>query len=398
MGTRLLLPSRLRSEQLVSVGSSLLLFCLSFWLFSLYVTPIQGVPLSSDLPAHLTVARQFAADERALVHPGFHYTILFLARVTGLSLETAAPFALGLATSLSYLTVSVILTSYLSAHYPSLTLAGFAFILSTVSALYVPFFNTNVYLGQGTPNIWHNPTWIMMQPFALWSFFLTERCLHAPTWRQALPLASGGAFCLLGSVFMKPNFALAFIPALGLYTVLHRGRTQSWLLRLTLSSVIVGLALPLLWWQYASRYGADESHQASLLVAPFVVWGAKTPSITISALLTLAFPITVLLLRPYRFSQQPGFLLAWLLIGIAFLQRAFLAESGFKMEHGNWAWGYFIALKIVFIYSVIVLARKQKKEEANARIGVRLAWAVLALHLGSGLFYLGRLFSGLGFI
>jgi hypothetical protein len=392
--------ARAYSVHHVSVRCALVLFFFSLWLFSWYVSPLRGESFSSDLPQHIKMTRQFARAERIIPHPGFHYTILVLADVTGLSLMSVSVIVLGLATSLSYLAVYHILTSYLLAHYAPAFLAGIALILSTVSPIYAPFFNQYLYYGQGTPNAWHNPTWTLMQPFALWSFFLTERCLRQPAWRHALPTAIGVAGLLLCATFTKPSFALAFIPALVGFLLLRRWPTSPWSTPLVLSGVIIGPTLLLLAWQYTSYYGSVAFQGTTVVLAPFTVWGKMTPSIPVSTFLALAFPLVVLLLTrstPRRGWWHPGFRLAWLLMTVAFLQFALLAESGRYATHANWGWGYIIALKILFVYSAIAFLHTQRQEAAASWLRTSFSWGALLLHFASGLFYLGRICSGLGF-
>lgn len=47
--------------------------------------------------------------------------------------------------------------------------------LCLVSSIYMPWYDTHIYAGQGSPNIWHNPTQLMVRPFALIAFWMTVR-------------------------------------------------------------------------------------------------------------------------------------------------------------------------------------------------------------------------------
>ena len=73
-----------------------------------------------------------------------------------------------------------------------LSLAGTAFftlILSLSAAIFVPWFNEKPYLGQGSPNPWHNPTTIMVRPIALLIFVLVMgECLRV---QRRLPQGTG---------------------------------------------------------------------------------------------------------------------------------------------------------------------------------------------------------------
>jgi hypothetical protein len=48
------------------------------------------------------------------------------------------------------------------------------FALMVVTAIYVPFFNRSVYLGQGSPSLIHVPTIIVVKPFVFLHYFFCE--------------------------------------------------------------------------------------------------------------------------------------------------------------------------------------------------------------------------------
>lgn len=370
-------------------GSGFIVFLLSTFLFYLQTT------VGSDLNTHLRYTMELIQGQRVIPHPGFHYLIILISNFICLRLEIAASLLLGISTSASYFLIYYILKHSFGERYPIYLLVGVLLFLTIVSAIYIPLFNKNIYLGQGTPNIWHSPTWVMMQPFALLCFFLTERCFRGSHRDDRMIVLA--SITLFVSAFFKPSFALAFIPALVFYFFLMPDHKQLWKSHLTVIALIALPTLVLMGFQYQIKYSPDKIQATSVIFAPFEVWGAKTPSITISALLTLAFPLSVALLYPKSLIEDQGYLLAWLLVLVAFLQRSLLAESGALKSHGNWAWGYFIALKIAFVYSLIILMNAGQAKRARARFLGLIPWAILILHGTSGLIYLHRLFSGKGF-
>lgn len=374
-------------NDLLVLSGVFILFLLSFILFYLQVS----TPFAGDLDSHLKFALELMKGQRTIPHPGFHYSILFLSKETGLTLEVTASLLLAAAISTSYFIVYFILKHRLGARYPVYFLVSVSLILAVASAIYAPFFNKNIYLGQGTPNIWHNPTWIMMQPFALLCFFLTERYLQLSHWDNWMIGMASAALVI--SAFFKPSFALVFIPALALYSLLVPAFKRFLNLNMVGIVMIVMPTLILMGFQYQIKYSPDKIQATSVIFAPFEVWGAKTPSIAFSTLLTLAFPLATVFLKPKSLIEQQGYLLAWLLVLVAFLQRLLLAESGGFKPHGNWAWGYFIAIKVIFIYSLLTLMNNDKpKEYRYFSIGL-IPWAILVLHGISGIIYLYRLFS-----
>ena len=99
--------------------------------------------------------------------------------------------------------------------------ALFTLVLNLVSAIYVPSFNETPYLGQGSPNPWHNPTTIMVRPIALLVFVIViGECVRVQRGGfrkgQGLRVWKGIliAVLLLLSNLSKPSFVQIFYPAI----------------------------------------------------------------------------------------------------------------------------------------------------------------------------------------
>jgi hypothetical protein len=115
-----------------------------------------------------------------------------------------------------------------------------------------------------------------------------------------------------------------------------------------------------------------------------------------SILLALAFPLSVLTLRPINILKKNNFLLAsWIMVIVGILQVSFLAESGPRFKDWNFFQGYNIALNIVFIFSIIELARTANiSGKISEKIKVFFPISLLILHLVSGVYYFSKIFFG----
>jgi hypothetical protein len=129
---------------------------------------------------------------------------------------------------------------------------------------------------------------------------------------------------------------------------------------------------------------------------PFVVWSHFTPSLPVSWLVALAFPAATLAAYPGLLRRDRGLRLAWLMLLVGGLQFLLLAEVGPRKWHANWGWGYNIALRILYIYSLAALWRENRAAPSLAGLK-RVAWGLLLLHGMSGALYLVRIVSGVGF-
>ena len=108
-------------------------------------------------------------------------------------------------------------------------------------------------------------------------------------------------------------------------------------------------------------------------------------------LLLLAFPVLMAILTAIRKSLTWGDALAWLMLLWGTVWRLFLAEKGERMYHGNFTWGYMLAVYLVWYAAVRSYLKLYFSEQmtGNKRgFGFVLATLVLVLHLGSGIYYL----------
>jgi hypothetical protein len=136
-----------------------------------------------------------------------------------------------------------------------------------------------------------------------------------------------------------------------------------------------------------------------MTVAPLGVWRQFSDNIPLSIALSVAGPLVALVVLPAVLRRGHDVILAWGALAIAVLQMSVLAEaapSGAVDLDGNFFWGSYTAMLVVFLVSVIALARAASAGPLRRSRVVLLAIAagVIALHVASGVFYV--LFAGVG--
>jgi hypothetical protein len=233
-------------------------------------------------------------------------------------------------------------------------------------------------------------------PFAILLFFSALswlRTLSLPSWLWVV------VFSLL-SVLTKPNYVLAFMPTLGIAVLirlgLNRGRELG---RTLLFSAGLGiLVIFVLGLQYAETYmsstGTTSAPQESAhtIIAPFAVWRLYSPNIPASLLLSIAFPLSVVILYFRECKSNPTVLMAWGVFAIAVLQYVFLAESGETLADGNWGWGSNIAVYILFLVSAMVFLPQPRSWRYY------FVAMFFGLHLASGIYYFAKIANGVGYL
>lgn len=378
------------------VGSALVVAAASAWQFYLQAFPSTWGVFGTDLRQHLRLAHLLWEGKAYIPHPGFHFATIGLSKVSGISPPLAAVVLLTAAEVASFGITFKILSFHLASRLTRWVLVALAFSLTFVSAVYDPYFSSFIYMGQGTPNIWHSPTWIVAEPFVLWSFFETECILREGlnSQRSALRLS----FALLMSTILKPSFSVVYLPVLGILFA-WKFATKRCSLRLLASiGAVVAPTVALLAIQYLARYGAAPEDGGKVIVwAPLKVWSIKSSNIAFSAALGLAFPIGVAICWPRQLLENEALRFAWLVTLVGFLERALLAESGAWMTDGNWAWGYFFALKLIFVYSAVSLFATYRCTSSLGNLRTAIPLLLLLLHFVSGSIYFWQMLSGGGY-
>jgi hypothetical protein len=232
------------------------------------------------------------------------------------------------------------------------------------------------YVGNVSPNVWHNPTGVFAMPFALATFLIGVRMIEQPSLRLAL--AAGPLLAL--SLLAKPNYLLAFGPYLGIgltarmILAAYRGEftwyAAAGVLLLTLAPPAVILAGQYAWLQ----------HDAKILYVPGEVWNAFTHEhMRGSILIGIAYPLAVLVCYPKQANASGRLVAAWTTLFVALATYALFAEWGVRVSDGNFGWGMIYANHVLFVISTAFLLRQ------NGRIRQSLCFAVLAWHALSGI-------------
>lgn len=367
-----------------------------FLLFLPGMSRLTGLPLdvvfeNSDHPAHVGFAMKLAGDWReCLPHPLYHMTLVVLSAGSPVAIPGIAATVLSLMIAVRGLQTSQILSNpdresnEESRDQPTWSIVVGTFLL-TIAMPLPNWWKQGIYLGQPSPNVWHNPTTIFCMPIVLALFSAAIRATHTLKLSHAGLTGFLFALCALG----KPNFPLAFAPCCSLMLFLrlqlHLGIDlkrcvqvlQCGLLMLAPIVLLLGL-------QFVLTFGSAKPESSGIEIAPFKVWKLFSPNILASTFLGLAFPILIVALYPKQCRQNTSLVWAWLTLAIALLQLVLLSETGPRWAHGNFVWGSLFATTIVFIYSARLVIQAPRDLRRFACTGL------LLMHSISGLWYMGR--------
>lgn len=369
------------------------IFCSSFFLFYNQSFRTQGKFYGPDLEEHIQLAVQYFSHQTYLPHPGIHTVCYYFSKITGISLQYSFILVLSLCVVAIVVMIFLILLNFLREYYSSGFVLLLTFLSLLLSAIYVPFFNKNIILPQGSPNVWHNPTLIAIKPFVFIAFMLMISFFIHSEYQNKFKYYFLIAGTLLFCNWIKPNFVLSFLPAMAIWISITYPRR--WILYLK----SLALVLPCIIYLSIQYFATYNSGIKEGIIFDFLgVMKLYSPNPYFSLFLGTAFPSLLILFRFKKVFKNPYFLVGFLNLVIAILQMMFFAEWPQRYRHANFIWGYLIALQIMFIFGEVEFFKwwVEKKKSVSEYIRIGIVSIALGLHFLSGLYYTVRIWSGIG--
>lgn len=210
-----------------------------------------------------------------------------------------------------------------------------------------------LYLPQGSPSIWHNPTYIVSKPFSLLAFYQFYR-VDGCGKQQKKDYALLSLYLFL-SCFGKPSFSIILLPAMAIHMLYKRFKARKFdFLGILKMFICVLPTLLLLSVQYLSVFTNEISDSTTKVVVGFKFGTFLNLDIRMSiiALLsTFILPVLyfVLFHDSIKNKKIVNFSVLCSLIGCA--QYYFLYQAG--RASGDFGWGYFMSIFV--LYAVIVI-------------------------------------------
>lgn len=288
----------------------------------------------------------------------------------------------------------------------SLGMSHATFLVCVAAALLLsapivrPWRTGHVYLGQVSPNIWHNPTSILCWPLVLLLFFAADDFLRAGRVRAIVAVGSLSAL----SVLAKPNYFLAFAPVYGLLGMRRFGvsRILFWSQAALIPTVM------LLYWQLVGSFDGTTAMRPGKHIAwmPLAAWHGHSSSIGLSLLFSLAFPLSYLMVFRRTLQNRDLILFAWGVMLCALAWAAGFAEvndvDGTVDPDFNFSWGAHLSIFVLFLVTAMDMIGNpaaMSPRGVGPSVGrlVRLPWWLLGAHAASGTYWIVRQLIGKGY-
>lgn len=340
----------------------------------------------SDTLHHVKIIDRIMSGNIYIPHPLWHMLTYYLSKLLNIPLyQSASLFTAFLLTV--YMIIIYKITDYLlRPKYPESTLL-ITLILFVIAPFFIHSFHPYIYIGQGSPSVWHNVTLIMVQPFALLSVFFTIRYFQTGKYSHFIL----SLLFVIISIFSKPSFIIIFIPSLLLLTFMKRYTDKK---NLFFVATLSAVSIILLAYQFLHTFLGDGAYKSHIIFDFLGVWSKSTPNVGVSILLAIGLPLLITLSTFKSIKENIYIQFSWLLVLFALLLFSCFAESGSHYLDGNLGWSWNIALSIIYIFTIIEYFKRFSLIHFIPR------YTILALILYQtyvGLFFLLELYRGVAF-
>ena len=245
-----------------------------------------------------------------------------------------------------------------------------------------------IYMGYIGINVYHNPTMWLLKPFALGVLFLILNLCKMDRRPGRMEIVALGVLVVL-SALAKPNLLIALLPALLVFILLDLKvlKHRAWLV----ATAVFIPGLVVLGWQYLLTYSTEQvgfyAGDSGIIFAPLKVMKHYSDWLLPMALLSVAFPLTVVISYHGKALLDRGMRLAWLTFIFGAAYTYLLAESGPRIYQANFFWSGQIGLFILYVQSLIfVLVQNISTKERLTRTQL-VCLSIFILHVLNGIVF-----------
>ncbi len=330
---------------------------------------VEGMPYESDLPYHISMAvdDHWFYSLTAILYQLFYLTP-FGNFLTALFLGCVTTGTIGM--------TFLLFREITDGSVPEPYLLLFGFLANIAMPFFVRAAHYQRYIGYQSPSIWHNSTYICMKFCGILTLLLYLRL--EKKYRAGLSprewILLAVSFVLVNAV--KPNFFLIFAPVMALF-LLRDLITGTPFSKVFLFGLTVVPSLAVILWQNLVLFGDRTGNGIEIRYGYTLTLHSTHPKATL--LLSIAFPLFVLVFLWKELLRDRWYLFSWLVWGTSLVQVTFLSETGARARDGNFMWGYSFGIFMILVWSIAKLLETLKRPRGIFQNrAVRLSFAAAA--------------------
>lgn len=384
-----LFPEKNSSEDISHLIYGTAVFFLSYRVFILAV---------ADFPIHIAISEawDFTSPDSFLncSYCLLHSLSAVITKV--LHIPTLYSFAIVLAISMAtgYEIGIKIIRNYIPAA-PRHIINGLFAAALFVQPVFIPWLSGYRVVGYSSPTMWHNPTNIIVRPFALMCSAMFISFINKKYSGQTVAIKEyvSFSFLLLLSVAAKPSFIQVFIPVAGLILIIDAIKTKSMGFGIKIVCSCIPAALYMCTVFMLTFVLKSENEASGLELSFFEVWRSYAPNVPVAIVMGLIAPIAIyVLVAPNVSGMKWEKIFVGLFFIISVLEFGLIAETGYRKFHGNMGWGYGVAHSVIWLFGLIELLKymynKDTVKVSNTRKEICIILIFLQLAYGIEFYYL----------
>ncbi len=388
---RLTVKEMIRSKpDVIAIILLSLLLAILFWLPISNIFKISG---PSDYREYIRFAMETAEGKRLDPHFLYPLLVIIVQFIPGVDYLLSAMLVVTAFFSVSgiliYFYIRPSMGPVNSAKHSILSLICSISLLVVTPIFIFTLFNNNLYRGYIGISIYHNPTSLLLKPFAILVFLFTMKVfLEKSTQGKTVTLA----ILIILSTLAKPSYTIVLFPAIGLVVIYRiiKKRFVQW------KPLIFGIGIPsvvVLGWQYFFFFGQDI--RSKILFSPLEsikAWESNNSLILLKFIFSIAFPLCVYVFDLKNAKRNFGLNLSWLIFFIGSFYLYFLIQIGPEQTRaGNFLWSAQLGLFILFLVSAKHLIDNNRNFVSTAPpkrlIKIVFTYSIFGLHLLCGIYF-----------
>ncbi len=385
------------------VASISVMFCL------VYKQAVYPLQYNSDLEFYIDMVDNI--DDATIAYPVMFYLAYALKCLLG-----NTQIAMAIAVTFFNFMALIITKSVLNKQSGEGILSSIGTVLLFFSSMifnhrFIPFGIPHYYVGVGTPNPWHNATYVAARPFVILSFLLGAYTLdhyendftkgNKFTW-SIHKYYIGFAITMLLCTLTKPAYNLPHMGVVFLVAVYRclKNRFKTFRQSLWLAITYIPTIIVLLW-QYLLTFTNNifSNYEQGIAFKLGGAWTMYSDNIPLAIILATLFPFIILIIHRKQLIDSEQFRFAWQIFIVGLLINLCLIEIGPRAKDGNFGWGHLYGLFLVFFVSIlewmkdirILLIDKCLKKHIIITV---VETIFMSLHFVFGIHYLQLLFMG----
>ncbi len=313
--------------------------------------------------------------------------------------KVSLPGACAVVTALAnVLTMNVVL-EYMKKRIPNIDNCMWALIgggLMFVGPLFFPWINSYYYYGTWSPNVWHNPTNNMVRPFGLIAIILILDIIDAEEKSICKHILLSIVLGL--SMIAKPSFVQGIAPAMALYVIINiiytkKINLKKWIFLAASFIPAIFIMLFQMWLTFYSGQTKSEGIGISYLrVLKYYVGNAW-----VALLACMAFPLFVIIVmavvKGKKIFANSGLILAVCYLVSSWGEMVFLYEKGERERDSNFAWGYILAVFIVWFICAMEFMKLDDQKIRYMNIVKGAGYVLFSIHLLMGVWFIINIFQ-----